>query len=380
MSFAKHKSDIFRMWTRQLQKEFEYLCWVHKVNLRTPIFEISPAKTRYGSWNPELGTIEISEALVRNYSWDVVINVLKHEMAHQVCAEIFHIPNAGHGEIYHRACDLIGLDPRFRSSSGDLPEGVMEIVAPDELSQESRRFIEKVRKLLALAQSENEHEANLAMAKAGELMDKYNLRQIAEDSRENYENVIINHGKKRLERYQRKIATILRDFFYVYIVFSRQYDPELDTEHKVIDIMGKKENVEVAEFVYYFLEQKIRSLWNENRSKLKGRGLRARNSYFYGLLQGFYDKLKKQNSRLQESCCKHSGSDTQTTSVLVVSSDTKLKSFVNKRYPRLGKYAASNVKIDFDIYAQGIVDGKDIVIYRGVHSKDGNNGYALEDA
>jgi hypothetical protein len=309
----------------------------------------------------------------------VVINVLKHEMAHQICSEIFRIPNAGHGEIYNRACDMMGLDPRFRTSSGDLPEGVRDRGTPDEVTLESRRFVEKVRKLLALAQSDNEHEANLAMEKAGELMDKYNLRQIARDNREGYGNIIINRGKKRLERYQRKIATILRDFFYVYVVFSRQYDPELDTEHRVIDVMGRTENVEVAEFVYYFLENKIMSLWNENRKKLNGRGLRARNSYFSGLLQGFYDKLKKQNQALQESCGSHAASHTDTTSVMVVGSDGGLRHYVKLRYPRLSTYSGSRVKIDIDIYARGIQDGKEIVIYRGVHSRNSNTGYALED-
>jgi len=369
---------MFNMWARQLQREFEHQCWSYKVDLRTPIFGISTVKSTYGCWRPEYSTIEISETLITSYPWDVVVNVLKHEMAHQICTEIFRVSNAGHGAIYQRACDMIGLDPRFRTSSGDLPQGVKESVAPDELTRDGRHFIEKVRKLLALAQSENEHEANLAMAKAGELMDKYNLRQVAEYNRHGYGNVLINRKKKRLERYQRKIAHILRDFFYVYVVLSSQYDPYLDTEHKVIDIMGRTENVEVAEFVYYFLENKIMSLWNENKDKLNGHGLRARNSYLNGLLQGFYDKLLQQNSAQRASYGRSGVSCSDTTSVMVVDSDAGLEHYVKQCYPRLSKYSVSTVKMDLDIYSQGMVDGKKIVLHKGVHSRDGNRGLALE--
>ena len=363
------------MWARQLKQEFETITWNYRIGLLAPGFDISSSKTRYGSWNPHDCTIEISEHLIRNFSWDVVLNVLKHEMAHQICSQIFKVPNDGHGEIFQRVCNMIGLDPAFRSASGDLPEGIKYVDNPGPETREARRFTEKIRKLLALAQSSNEHEANLAMAKAAELMDKYNLRMAREDIRKGYGNIIINHKKKRIERHQRKIAQILRDFFYVDIVYSYMYDPELDTEHKVIDIMGKRENVEIAEFIYYFLERKIRELWKANRKNFKGKGIRARNSYYYGLLEGFYKKLQEQNRKTSMTVNLQGRG---TTSALVVASDAELNRFVSRRYPRLSKYSASKVRIYMDSYQQGISDGKKITIHSPLHSHDGAKGIAIE--
>ncbi|RUM89501.1 MAG: hypothetical protein DSZ23_03195 [Thermodesulfatator sp.] len=365
-------------WARQLRKEFEEICWSYGIQLEPCVIEISNVKGRYGSWNQELGTIEISAELIRNFSWDVVLNVLKHEMAHQICSEIFGVPKGSHGKIFHEACEMIGLDPRFRTSSGDLPEGVTDHRNVGSQTLESRRFIERIRKLLALAQSANEHEANLAMAKARQLMDKYNLRMAELENTDGYVHVIINHKKKRLERHNRKICLILKKFFYVYVVLSSQYDPYEDTEHKVIDLMGRKENVEVAEYVYFFLLRKIRSLWEENRKKLNGKGIRARNSYYEGLLRGLYDKLEKQNCPTAGPPSGRHASGGKTTSELVLASDAELKRFVNSRYPHLHTYSSRRPKINMDCFAKGLAHGKKIVIQRAVHNHQGNKGLALK--
>ncbi len=215
MKSSQIQPETYRLWARQLRREFVNITWHYGLSLPTPTFEISDSRTRYGSWKPSLEIIEISEELIKKFSWDTVINVLKHEMAHQICSTIFHEPHAGHGALFHKACDIIGLDQGYRSASGDLPQGVRPAETADTLTEDGRRFVEKIRKLLSLAQSSNEYEANLAMAKAGLLMDKYNLREESLQHESGYSNVIINHGRKRLERHSRQIARILKDFFYV---------------------------------------------------------------------------------------------------------------------------------------------------------------------
>ena len=376
MTFVNRQTDMFRLWSRQLQREFVDLNWRYKLNLSLPLFEIAKVKKHYGSWNQTQRTIRISSELIENFSWDIVIQILKHEMAHQICSEKFGDSSGGHGRNFQRACDFIGLAPEFRPAGGDLPKKFVSAVAIDEQTDIGRRFIKKISKLLALAQSANEHEANLAMTKAGELMDKYNLRQLEDDSSHGYGYLIINHKKKRIERYQRQICRILHEFFYVKIVYSSLYDPLLDTNHKIMELLGRRENIEVAEYVYHFLENKLKELWQQNKAKFKGNARRAKNSYYSGLLAGFYDKLEQQNKNLK----KHSvyGHNSSNTSALVVAEDQQLQNFISNRYPRLCHRSRQSATIYRDSYDSGVADGGKIVINKGVSGTDGNLGRLLE--
>ena len=370
-----NKTGLFRLWSRQLQREFEYICWSYGLKLAMPLLEISRDKSRYGSWNHQQRTISISSVLIENYTWDIVIQILKHEMAHQVCSEIFGDPSGGHGENFRQACDLLGLAPEFRSAGGDLPQHFAGKTTADRLTVQGRRFIEKIGKLLALARSPNEHEANLAMTKAGELMDRYNLRSLEDDAGQGCGYVIINHKKKRIERYQRQICHILQEFFYVRVVFSSLYDPRLGGEHRIIELLGRWENIEVAEYVYYFLEKKLQSLWQENRRKFSGNARRAKNSYYSGLLDGFFNKLQKQNERLKQGMGR--AACTATTSALVVAEDRELGNFVANRYPRLSRRTHRAARIYRDSYDGGLSEGGKIVLNKGVGGKAGNSGRLL---
>ncbi len=161
-------------------------------------------------------------------------------------------------------------------------------------------------------------------------------------------------------------------------VYSTLYDPGTDTEHKIIDIMGKRENVEVAEFVYHFLERKIRLLWEENRGKFGGNRLRARNSYFYGLLEGFHRKLEKQDIRHKKNIDRRSPET--TASEIAVAKDKMLNAFVRMRYPRLRKYSRKGGTIYLESYAKGLADGKKIVLNNPISSRKGASGLAIEKA
>ena len=63
------------------------------------------------------------------------------------------------------------------------------------------------------------------MTKANELIEKYNIDRIERDRAAGFAYAIINHKKKRLENYQRRIGHILHEHFFVDIVYSHQFDP-----------------------------------------------------------------------------------------------------------------------------------------------------------
>src|SRR5437868_5340763 len=50
--------------------------------------ELSDAGSRLGRWVSDLRTIEIARSLILSHPWGVVLEVLKHEMAHQYVYEV----------------------------------------------------------------------------------------------------------------------------------------------------------------------------------------------------------------------------------------------------------------------------------------------------
>lgn len=62
------------------------------------------------------------------------------------------------------------------------------------------------------------------MKKANELIEKYNIERIEQKSDSKFVHAIINHKKKRIENYQRSVCLILKDYFFVEVVYSYLYD------------------------------------------------------------------------------------------------------------------------------------------------------------
>jgi hypothetical protein len=156
MSAAVSKTinnTLRQVWLKQLLCEFENICYLYRIQLKTPIFELSEAEQQFGCWLADQRTIRISRHLITAYSWDVVLMVLKHEMAHQLCSEYFRLHNAGHGKDFQQACQLLGVPAPYNRSTGDLPE-VMAEPCKDQQTESGRKIIQRVDKLLALAESD----------------------------------------------------------------------------------------------------------------------------------------------------------------------------------------------------------------------------------
>jgi hypothetical protein len=369
------------LWARQLHKEFEDICWSHQVRLEPPVIEIFDSSRHLGEWHQEARTIRISSELILRHPWAVTINVLKHEMAHQLCSA-HGLSEAGHGPAFQEACLRLGVPQAFRSARGDSPEIFTDLKSESELVTSGRRFFAKVEKLLALARSANEHEAALAMHKANELIAKYNLEQRADDADRSYRHLVINSGRKRIHGWQRAIGILLQDFFYVRIVLAQAYDPLSDEHHKTIDLFGKSENVAVAEYCYRFLERELDFLWQAHRARSGRKGITEKHSYYLGVLNGFRQTLQAQqhagrpSPQSRPTAAAHQAL-AATTSALTVAADRRLDDFVALRYPRLRRRAHAGSRVNPTTYDHGRADGRNIVLNKGVTHQDGNQGRLL---
>ena len=369
-------STYYRLWSRQLLREFHAICYQYSLVLDPPVFAISASRKHLGSWRSGIREIRMSSRLILDHPWDVTLQVLKHEMAHQICSEIFHDDSGGHGENFLKACERLGLPERFRRSQGDLSPAVEEDKNDNRGDPVSRNIIEKIRKLLALAESSNEHESALAMEMAGRLLRRYNVRE--HDQQNNYVYSIINRKRKRIEGYQRRIILILTKYFYVDALSSSLYDPLSNETHKTFEIFGKKENVEIAEYCYHFLEKKLSSLWQQNCASFNGNKRIAKKSYYLGLLQGFRDKLSAQENSGSYPPLNPFPSEPSTSSEMMVVADAALKQFVHARYPRISNRSMGNARIYRETYDQGVTIGRTLVIHKGITGTADNDGKLLE--
>ena len=372
--------DYRRKWLYQLQSEFKQICSWYRVSLAPPAFRISDSHATLGSWHAETRTISISSTLINKYSWDAVTNVLKHEMAHQYVHE--HMDRGGeqpHGESFSVACAKLGVLFPFNAASGDTPK-VFTAERSYGFDSEYDRKVNKVRKMLSLAGSGNRHEAEAAMSKANSFIRKYNLERLnsSEPShRYNYE--IINTSKKRLHVIERRVASLLMDYLYVEIVYSEIFDPQVLEFHKTIELLGTLENVAFARHAYDFLMGRVEYLWRSYRKEFHAPG-KLRKTYILGLLQGFREKLAKDEKKepmpvtVASDLSRH-----RTVSALVVAKDRGLSDFTSQRFPRLRKvqYRSSGIYCA-ETYTAGKIEGKKITIHKTIKHEAGNLGRLLE--
>lgn len=373
--FHKEETRLHQAWVRELNRAFQSICWGYRVPLHDrPMIEISRSHKEWGAWDPLWRTIRISADLILHHPWDVTLNVFKHEMAHQIVTDLWGSED-GHGPLFERACDMIGVPEAFRGAGGDAPRTIGEMWR-EPIDRGSMGMLEKVRKLLSLARSANENEAFLAMAKANELIEKYHMDRIAKDKAHGYTYAIIHHKKRRIENYQRRICVILRDHFLVETVCSRLYDPIADKTYQTIELLGTVENVRIAEYVYHFLMNQMDILWKAHQQNGRGAGLRNKRSYRLGVLEGFHDRLDRQ---AEERRRRHSPDRAANVSLvpLILHEKARLESFVRTRFPRLATSRSVSTRLDPSTFQAGIEDGGRLTLHKGIHDKDGYQGRLL---
>ncbi len=358
--------ELQQLWLDQLVREFTDICFQYQLDLQPPVLELSGAANQLGCWLPDQRTIRISRHLIMEHPWDVVLMVFKHEMAHQVCSELYGCRTAGHGIDFQQACEILGVPSPYNRSSGDLTSVVFQ--APeDRQTAAGRRIIERISKLLALAGSDNEHEAALAMQRATELLHRHNLDQATDVNPSACTRLIINTRSKQIPTFRRAICAILRDYFFVQVICSSIYDQQSNSSFKTIELLGRAENVPVAEHCYHFLEQQLAGLWQKNRHKFQGNSRTAKNSYYLGLLHGFAEKIANQAKK--SSINGQTMPKAATPGALAISRDNQLQDFVSFHFPRLKKRSARGVRIYSQPYDEAVSTGKTIVLHQSVADK-----------
>lgn len=369
---VKTDKNLERQWCLRLIDEFIEIDSNRSLGMFPPNFAIVQSIQKLGAWDATSKTITISQNLILNYTWDAVVEVLKHEMAHQYVSEVLHGTYSGpHGLLFKSACLAVGVHPRFSGAKGHVPRVFQ---ATDKEYLEENKYIKKIEKLFALAESAEEHEASAAMETANRLIARYNLEMLSGGEPTDYDYVQLKIGTQKVHGWTKNIAGIIRDFFFVKAIYLTQYDAATDTTYKAIEFLGRKENLAVAEHVFLFLHDRLEILWGKYRKKT-GVAAKTKRSYYLGVLSGFRGKLEVADLDNKSIPKPHS----LTISAMVVAEDQQLNNFFAVRYPRTKSCVSRSTTVNIEAYGAGVTDGKQLNMHKTIQSNECYQGLLLEN-
>ncbi|TRZ80177.1 DUF2786 domain-containing protein [bacterium] len=333
--YEQYKDDINDSWGRKLVNEFyiQRRMYIETtfpyITLETPTFRIDDTEKRWGMWYPQTRTISISLRLLRDYSWDAVVLTLKHEMAHMVVDEILSkqgLDDSGksHGELFKKACELMGIEAQRLTSHQEK----LNYCLPDK-----EKIVSRVRKLMALGESNHKEEAESAITKAHELMVKHNisLTEIPDEDR-TFVGRPVGYSMKKVPTYIKTLTRLISKYYFVNAIYMTKErnagSRNRDTIERYVEFYGEPHNLDVAEYVFHFLLMEGEREWNkfqnseEYQNRLDNAEIidRYDDDYFYrtgnyrqrkkatfskvafidGVFSGFKDKLKTREEAVLE--------------------------------------------------------------------------------
>ncbi|NVB83454.1 MAG: DUF2786 domain-containing protein [Kofleriaceae bacterium] len=315
-----------------------------------PVLVLVDTQKRLGQWSRATRTLELSRQLVFDKPWLEVTSVLEHEMAHQFVDEVLEIRNeTAHGPTFQRVCTERGIDAR--AAGAPVPSDPAEAAAID-------RALDKIRKLLALAGSENQNEAEIAMQRAHALMLRYNIEQ-AQTARSQYEVRHLGEPQKRANGVEVDIMGLLAEFFFVEVIRVPVYVAQAGEHAAVYEVIGTLANVEMAAHVHAFLLATAERLWQENRTDARVKSGRDRLAYQSGVIRGFREKLLSERKVLAGTG-------------LVWVGDATLDTFFRARYPRITRRRRT-IRMT-KAHAAGREAGRTVVLHKPVTQSGGSSG------
>ncbi len=305
--------------------------------LRPPLIALSDGMGTLGTWSPTGRTLSLSRSLVTTRPWGVVVEILKHEMAHQYVDEVLRADETPHGPAFQDVCRRLQIDP----AAGGLPDS-------------ASKAMRKVQRLLALSGSDNEHEAQSAARAARRLMLRHNLSESDGTSRFGFRQLGTPSGSRPL--YGKLLAAILVDHFFVSGIWVSAVAVKTGKRGRVLEICGSPENLEVACWMHSFLLQSADRLWKAHREQTGAPG-RDRQRFFAGVMMGVRQQLEAQQRQ-----------DEEAGLVWVRSAD--LEDYLQTRYPSRRAARGSTLRANAAT-TSGQVAGRSLKIRRPVAAKGG---------
>lgn len=314
--------------------------------LRRPVFRVMDTR-RLGFWDLTRREIVLARNFIRERPWGVVVEVLKHEMAHQYVHEVLGVlDESAHGAAFRDTCARFGIDAR---ASGEPDPGEVD-----------SRVISRIQKLLALAGSPNRHEAEAAMTAAQTLLLRHNLSEVVVRAEHRTTWAHLGVPMTRVGEGSRLLAAILGSHFFVEVIWVPVWMPERDRTGQILEVCGSVANVQFAAYVHDFLQSAAQRLWQEVASQRPQGG---RTAFTAGVMRGFLEKLATQEQRHAEEG-------------LVWKGDPAAQRYLRARHPHIHHIRRSGPSPSA-AFQSGQAAGRSLVLHRPVEQGSTQPGRRL---
>jgi len=212
------------------------------------------------------------------------------------------------------------------------------------------KVIDKIKKLFALANSSNEHEAKAASSMAQQLLTKYNLTtEEVSSTSEKYTEEFVVTGRKKTSVEWKFVQSILRSYFFIEIVQTRHMSGQI-----CYIMFGQPHNIEIAKYVRDFLTVAFKNSFKQYRKDYQA-PVGHRSSYYTGLFEGLCEQLKQARQTAEQEVG------------LVVVPDADLSDFVKDTFSKGLTVKSNKNKVrNTEAAAVGYDEGKKLQIAQGL--------------
>lgn len=210
---------------------------------------------------------------------------------------------------------------------------------------EKDKIINKIQKLLALASSKNENEAQAAMLMAQKLMALHNIEMSQVENNATDHKVIEDQAdeKSHKTKWKRWLANVIAINFRCE-TFLRGYG----TYNTIF--VGKRENIDICKVVYLSAVQFINKFFTEYWKQLNSpvsESIRLKNSYALGFITRLKEKFEEQKIIAE-----------QEGWALVLVKDTDVVKYMEQKNIKHSEASTTN-KLDINALRQGYMDCND---------------------
>ena len=344
----------------QLYKDYDHILYSYRVKMLKPFIKVDSLESFYGSWCEKTRTITLSEKLIENYPWDLVLEVLKHEMAHQYVSEVL-LQQEAHGSFFKEACQILRVKEWAQRACLSLDSCLLERERNFSKSSGESSSLRRVKKLLSLGKSSNKNEALLALKKASEIardhqIDLENLGQEA-----SYKALTIKFGRKKIYSYESLMASFLVSHFRVKVVHSSLFNKDSLREEKTLELVGEAHHVDMGEYVFFFLKSKLEHLWKERTNK--GKGMKAKHDFYFGVLDGLCEQLDQESQKEKQSVSE------RESGLIFHEKEKKLQDYAAYLFPRVSSSQSRSHSVSEASYREGMSEGRKLKIRQPLSKK-----------
>jgi hypothetical protein len=234
-------------------------------------------------------------------------------------------------------------------------------------------LVEKIKALLRLSTSGNEHEANLAMQRAKSLAIKYELDLATldafDDGKPKINEPITKDNldlAKRMSVCQHHVTDILQSYFNTKILYGggRHYGRHLI-------FIGRARDIELAKFLNDHLNNEFLRLWRKYYADNEKNGvtLRDRGGFMYGLKQGLAEKLEESQKQTEQEVFGNTVAEKiekvkECYSLMTINLKSRIEDKTAEFYPHLRKAARSHTMHNCNSLGAGRAMGRTINLNR----------------